>query len=79
MACGNHAIVNLPIRDAAGPASPRFDVGSALHRSRALLRTWLARRRQRRALSDLDDHLLRDLGLTRAAAAREEAKPFWRP
>jgi uncharacterized protein YjiS (DUF1127 family) len=43
-----------------------------------LLRTWLARRRQRRALSDLDDHLLRDLGLTRAAAAREEAKPFWR-
>jgi uncharacterized protein YjiS (DUF1127 family) len=34
--------------------------------------------RQRRALAALDDHLLRDIGLTRHEAAREAHKPFWR-
>jgi uncharacterized protein YjiS (DUF1127 family) len=36
------------------------------------------RRAQRRALSRLDDHILRDIGLDTRAAARECAKPFWR-
>jgi len=34
--------------------------------------------RQRRVLAALDDRRLRDLGLGRAAARREAAKPFWR-
>jgi uncharacterized protein YjiS (DUF1127 family) len=38
----------------------------------------IGRARQRRALACLDDRLLRDIGLSRAAAAREAAKPFWR-
>jgi uncharacterized protein YjiS (DUF1127 family) len=44
-----------------------------------LLRLWAARRRQRRALRDLAEqrHLLADIGLTRAQALREAAKPFW--
>lgn len=33
---------------------------------------------QRRDLSELDDHLLRDLGLTREDVRRECAKSFWR-
>ena len=36
------------------------------------------RRRQRRALADLDDRSLRDIGLSRRQAEREAAKPFWR-
>jgi uncharacterized protein YjiS (DUF1127 family) len=37
------------------------------------------RARQRRHLAGLDDHMLRDIGLTRADVAAETRKPFWRP
>jgi uncharacterized protein YjiS (DUF1127 family) len=40
--------------------------------------TWLGRARQRRALSELNDQMLRDIGLTRADAWAESEKPFWR-
>ncbi len=42
----------------------------------ALLLRW-DRNRQRRHLHELDDRLLRDVGLSRDAVARETAKPFW--
>ena len=34
--------------------------------------------RQRQALLDLDDRLLRDIGITREQAEREARKPFWK-
>jgi uncharacterized protein YjiS (DUF1127 family) len=46
------------------------------------LQIWIERSRQRTALRDLaesDEHLLRDIGKTRAEASREAAKPFWEP
>jgi uncharacterized protein YjiS (DUF1127 family) len=43
-----------------------------------LLATWVERARQRQALAGLDDRSLRDIGITRADAARECEKPFWR-
>ena len=45
------------------------------------IRRWNARSSQRRALAwlaDLDDYLLKDIGVTREQARREAAKPFWR-
>jgi uncharacterized protein YjiS (DUF1127 family) len=36
-----------------------------------------ARSESRRALADLDDRLLRDIGLDRVDARREASKPFW--
>jgi uncharacterized protein YjiS (DUF1127 family) len=39
---------------------------------------WLERSRQWRALAELDDRLLRDIGLTRDEARRECANPFWK-
>jgi uncharacterized protein YjiS (DUF1127 family) len=42
---------------------------------------WIARSRQRRRLgelADLNDYLLRDIGVSREEALREAAKPFWR-
>jgi len=38
---------------------------------------WLEARRQLRALSDLDDHLLRDVGLSRADLEHACFTPFW--
>ncbi|WP_349018262.1 DUF1127 domain-containing protein [Azospirillum brasilense] len=35
------------------------------------------RHRQRRSLAALDDHLLRDVGLSRTDARREADKAFW--
>jgi uncharacterized protein YjiS (DUF1127 family) len=38
---------------------------------------WQERARERRRLASLDDHLLRDIGLSRGAIDREVRKPFW--
>ena len=42
------------------------------------LRAASERRRQRLAMAELNDDLLRDIGLTREQARRECAQPFWR-
>jgi hypothetical protein len=36
-----------------------------------------ATHRQRLHLEELDDHMLADIGLNRADAEREAARPFW--
>jgi|GEM_PF-6759079 len=45
---------------------------------RALLSCWMARREERLQLAALSSELLDDIGITRADARREAAKPFWR-
>jgi len=40
---------------------------------------WQERAAQRAHLASLDDHRLKDLGISRAEAVQEAAKPFWRP
>jgi uncharacterized protein YjiS (DUF1127 family) len=37
-----------------------------------------ARSRERRALAQLDDNALKDIGVTRRQANAEAAKPFWK-
>lgn len=48
----------------------------AAHVFTALL-DWQERARQRYRLAELDDRMLKDIGLTRADVAREVEKPFW--
>jgi uncharacterized protein YjiS (DUF1127 family) len=43
-----------------------------------LVSSWIERAHQRRALAGLNDHQLRDLGITRVDAMREVEKPFWK-
>lgn len=40
---------------------------------------WTQRRKTRAHLSRLDDHMLRDIGLSPREADMEARKPFWRP
>ncbi|MBT6205912.1 MAG: DUF1127 domain-containing protein [Rhodospirillaceae bacterium] len=42
------------------------------------LATWQERSETRAALRDLDDRLLRDMGISRAAAGEEARRPFWK-
>jgi uncharacterized protein YjiS (DUF1127 family) len=43
----------------------------------ALVREWLQRSRTRSDIAELDDHLLRDVGLTRMDVVAESNKHFW--
>ena len=42
------------------------------------LMLWQERASERHALAHLDEHALKDIGLTHAEAVREADKPFWR-
>ncbi len=47
-------------------------------RALATLLLWQRRANQRHALANLDDRILRDLGLSRSEVIWESRKPFWR-
>jgi len=61
---------------------PTLGIGPAvrrgLERALATLELWRRRTRERHALLSLDDHILRDVGLTRREVELEGRKPFWR-
>ena len=50
-----------------------------LERAADLVLGWQERARQRRQLETLSDHMLRDIGLTRADVLAEATKRFWQP
>lgn len=57
----------------------RFNsVGNSFKRIWSRLENWLDKRNQRRMLSQLDDHMLKDIGISRADAIRESRKAFWK-
>jgi uncharacterized protein YjiS (DUF1127 family) len=60
------------------PPSVRARLGRVLDAAAGLARHWRERARSRRALLALDEHALRDIGVSRAAARREGELPFWR-
>jgi len=68
-----------------GAAEGRFDAShlrgrilAAVVRGFEIQLLWQHRANQRRALAQLDDRMLRDLGLSRADVVWESCKPFWR-
>ena len=63
--------VALPLREPV----PAFRAVTAIVER---VQTWRDRARQRRSLSQLDDRLLRDIGITRYDVLSEATKPFWR-
>jgi uncharacterized protein YjiS (DUF1127 family) len=54
------------------------DLWRQLARLVGLVGLWHERARQRRALAQLSDAQLRDIGISRSAARQEASQPFWR-
>ena len=51
---------------------------ATLGRVRQQLAAWSARRQERAQLLTLDDHELKDIGISRAQALFEHDQPIWR-
>ena len=60
--------------------SARYAPGrnSVLRRVMRLLQRWRERTRTHPQLCELDDYILRDIGLTRDALLCESTRPYWR-
>jgi uncharacterized protein YjiS (DUF1127 family) len=76
----SHALLGLRIR--ARPAR-RLDISlkglnTMIVSAMDTVLDWQDRARQRHNLLEMDDHLLRDIGLSRADLENEATKPFWR-
>ncbi len=54
-------------------------VGQVVSAGWTTLEMWQDRANQRHRLLEMDDRMLRDVGLSRADAEREGRKPFWKP
>jgi uncharacterized protein YjiS (DUF1127 family) len=76
IACGGAA--PLPLDAGRRRAGAWATVRRTVRRISEVLLRWHERRRQRGALLELNDHLLRDIGISRDAALGEATKPFWR-
>ncbi len=55
-----------------------FGSGSAFGGLINLVSIWQDRARERRHLSQLEPHILKDIGIEPSALHREIGKPFWR-
>jgi uncharacterized protein YjiS (DUF1127 family) len=76
--------VSSKVRETAVPGIDRISelALAALTLFRALpslTAQWRQRASDRRHLSELNDHVLADFGLTRQEVIDEAEKPFWRP
>lgn len=72
-------VIAPPSSPAIGPAAvaPRRGRGQKTRSFRVQVREFWRRYRTRVAISGLDAHLLRDIGVTYAEAEQEANKPFW--
>ncbi len=66
----------MPVRRDAARPEPAAALGPRRGWA-ARIRLWIAAATERDALARLDARLLRDIGVTREAAHREAARPFW--
>jgi uncharacterized protein YjiS (DUF1127 family) len=65
--------------DAADAHAPPLEAagGGWVQRFADRLLTWLQRSRQRRQLATSSDHMLKDMGLSRADVDHETSRRFW--
>ena len=71
--CPSSVAPDLPVPDA-----PAYRIGRCA-RLRLSLAAWRERDRSRRLLAQLDEHMLRDIGIDPARVWLETGKWFWQP
>jgi uncharacterized protein YjiS (DUF1127 family) len=68
----------LPSHWSQRTTTPSQDLWPRIRGGLSVLLLWMDRSGQRQDLAELQDHQLRDIGLTRDDIRRECSKPFWR-
>jgi len=58
--------------------SMRYRINEAAQRAFATVQLWHRRSVERRQLAELDEHMLKDIGITHADALYLSSKPFWK-
>ncbi len=76
MACRGIAGFDGKSRHGASPVGRDF-LSWWASRMVALLLQWQGLARQRRRLGQLSEHMLADIGISRAEAQQEAERPFW--
>jgi uncharacterized protein YjiS (DUF1127 family) len=75
----SHVVTSRTLSSSRPVARPAERVaGDRLVQAYEQVLGWLERVHQRRHLAQLSDHMLKDIGLTRADVETELSKPFWR-
>jgi uncharacterized protein YjiS (DUF1127 family) len=69
--------VRAPLQDHSVVGEIAARLHAALAHAILVLLRWHELARQRRTLAAMDDHVLKDIGLTRVDAHREARRPFW--
>jgi uncharacterized protein YjiS (DUF1127 family) len=59
------------------PSSPPSTITRLATKAAGSVAGWAEKRRQLRALSELDDHLLQDIGLSHDDVVHACSRPFW--
>jgi uncharacterized protein YjiS (DUF1127 family) len=67
-----------PIHTLGASRSTREPAFARLVRLLDMVQVWMRRHEDRSRLAGLSDHLVRDIGLSRADVENEASKPFWR-
>ena len=58
--------------------SAQSSISAVVSNAASMINVWRWRRRDRRTIRQLDDHMLRDIGLSRLAAEEIAARAFWK-
>ena len=62
----------------ANHANTPSAIGALLGDATAMINVWRFRRGERRTIRQLDDHMLRDIGVDRFSAEEIGARAFWK-
>jgi len=72
-------MTTLSLRTAFGALRSAGDHRLGIAQAFDRLLSWYDRAHERAHLRSLDDHMLKDIGISRADVEVEASKPFWRP